>query len=107
MAVIRPFNPPVITPQQPAQAPTQTRGATEARAAQRAFFQQALGDTTPVRTAPAAAPVKAAPAAQPAQASQAAAAPQAAQPVRDIRRPIPAEPPARIMRPGSFVDVKV
>ena len=53
MAVIRPFNPPVVnTTPKPAQTPTQARGAAEARAAQRAFFQHALGDSTPVRVAP-------------------------------------------------------
>ena len=93
MAVIRPFNPPVVnTTPKPVQTPTQARGAAEARAAQRAFFQQALGDATPVRVAPRATTVSH---------SQAAPA------TPDIRRPIPAEPPTRLMRPGSFVDVKV
>jgi hypothetical protein len=65
------------------------------RAAQRAFFQQALGDPTPVRTAPpVSAPVIA----------RSVSAPQVA---RALNRPLPEEPPARIMRPGSFVDVKV
>jgi hypothetical protein len=97
MAVIRPFNPPVVTPQQPTSAPVRVRGAAEAKAAQRAFFQQALGDATPVRAAPATAPVAATQAAQPARAAQAAG----------VVRPIPEEPPARVMRPGSFVDIKV
>ena len=89
--VIRPFNPPVVhTQPTPAAKPP-----AEARAAQRAFFQQALGDATPVRTAP---PVSA-PVIAPS-----VAAPQAA---RVLNRPLPEEPPARIMRPGSFVDVKV
>jgi hypothetical protein len=96
MAVIRPFNPPVVNPQQtlrPASTPAPaTRGAAEARAAQRAFFQQALGDATPVRAAPVTAPV---------------AHSQAAQPTRDIIRPLPDEPPSRPMRPGSFIDIKV
>lgn len=95
MAVIRPFTPPVLTPQQtqrPVQTPAQARGAAEARAAQRAFFQQALGDATPVRAAPVAA---------------AAAHSQPAPPTREIIRPIPDEPPARPMRPGSFIDIKV
>ena len=88
MTVIRPFNPPVVP--QPTSAPVRTTA--EAKAAQRAFFQQALGDATPVRAAPAVtAPSK----------------PQAAQAAREVRRPIPAEPPARVMRPGSFVDIKV
>ena len=97
MAVIRPFNPPAVTPQPPAQSPARARGSVEARAAQRAFFQQALGDATPVRAAPVAAQVHAA---QPARAAQ------TAQTV-NVMRPIPDEPPARVMRPGSFVDVKV
>ena len=99
MAVIRPFNPPVITPQPTpsAQAPVRARGAAEARAAQRAFFQQALGDATPVRAAPAAAPVAQAQAIQPTRAAPAAG----------IVRPIPEEPPARVMRPGSFIDIKI
>ena len=93
MAVIRPFTPPVVnTTSKPVQTPTQQRGAAEARAAQRAFFQQALGDATPVRAAPDAT-------------SSSLSQPPPA--TRDIRRPIPAEPPTRIMRPGSFVDVKI
>ena len=94
MAVIRPFNPPVVTPQSTVQAPERARGTAEARAAQRAFFQQALGDATPVRTAPAAAPVVQAQGTQPARAA-------------GVVRPIPEQPPARVMRPGSFVDIKV
>jgi hypothetical protein len=96
MAVIRPFNPPVVTPQPTpsAQAPIRPRGTAEAKAAQRAFFQQALGDSTPVRAAPPSAPVAQVQGAQP---------PRAA----GIVRPIPEEPPARVMRPGSFVDIKV
>jgi hypothetical protein len=91
MAVIRPFNPPVVTTQPTPSAPERARGTAEAKAAQRAFFQQALGDATPVRAAPVA---------------------QAAQPARSAQtvgvvRPIPDEPPARVMRPGSFVDIKV
>jgi hypothetical protein len=73
------------------------RGTAEARAAQRAFFQQALGDATPVRAAPAAAPVAQTQAAQPAQAARTAG----------VVRPVPEERPTRVMRPGSFVDIKV
>lgn len=93
MAVIRPFNPPVVTlqPIPSAGAPARARGTAEAKAAQRAFFQQALGDATPVRAAPPAAPTQAAQSARPA----------------GVVRPIPEEPPARVMRPGSFVDIKV
>ena len=90
-SVIRPFNPPVIASNTtPAAKPP-----AEARAAQRAFFQQAIGDATPVRTAP---PVSA-----PVIATQAAAT----HATRVLNRPLPDEPPARIMRPGSFVDVKI
>lgn len=85
---IRPFIPPVVSPH----ATPSARPTADARAAQRAFFQQVVGDQTPVRAAPAV-PVQ-------------AAAVQA-QPVRDRIRPIPEEKPERIMRPGSFVDIKV
>jgi hypothetical protein len=95
MAAIRPFNPPAVTPQQPTSAPVRARGAAEAKAAQRAFFQQALGDATPVRASPVAAPAAQTHAAPPARAAQ------------GVVRPIPEEPPARVMRPGSFVDIKV
>ncbi|HEY4029592.1 MAG TPA: hypothetical protein VGM25_04570 [Caulobacteraceae bacterium] len=101
MAVIRPFNPPVLTQPTPsAQPPVRARGVAEAKAAQRAFFQQALGDATPVRAAPTAA--SAAPAAQTASAQPM----RAAQPA-GVVRPIPDQPPARPMRPGSFIDIKV
>jgi hypothetical protein len=94
MAVIRPFSPPAVTPQPTPSAARRARGSAEAKAAQRAFFQQALGDATPVRAAPVAAPVAQAQAAQPARAA-------------NLVRPIPEEPPARPMRPGSFIDIKV
>lgn len=98
MAVIRSFNPPVVTSQTPSAQPlARARGSAEAKAAQRAFFQQALGDATPVRAAPPAAPVLQTQAARPGQAAQPAG----------VVRPIPEEPPARVMRPGSFVDIKV
>ena len=86
--VIRPFSPPVQA--QTTQAQPQ-RAAPDVRAAQRAFFQQALGDSTPVR-APARMDVR---------------APDAAQTTRQIIRPTPAEKPDRILRPGSFIDVKI
>ena len=95
MAVIRPFNPPVMNPQagaRPVQTPAQAKGTADARAAQRAFFQQALGDATPVRAAPVSTP---------------AAHSQAARPTPAITRPIPDEKPERIMRPGSFIDIKI
>jgi hypothetical protein len=95
MAVIRPFNPPVVTQPTPSPAPVRARATAEAKAAQRAFFQQALGDSTPVRAAPPTTPV-----AQ----TQSAQAPRA---VQGVMRPVPEEPPARVMRPGSFIDIKV
>ena len=88
--VIRPFTPPVVSPPTTPAA----RPAADARAAQRAFFQQVIGDQTPVRAAPAVQ--------RPMQAS-AVEAPV----VRDRIRPIPEDKPDRIMRPGSFVDIKV
>lgn len=97
MAVIRPFDPSAVTPPQTTPAATRARGSAEARAAQRAFFQQALGDATPVRAAPAAAPAAQVSGVQTPRAAQAAG----------VVRPIPEEPPARTMRPGSFIDIKV
>ena len=88
--VIRPFQPPVISPDR---APVRQQPAADVRAAQRAFFQQAVGDTTPV-SAPKAA-----------QASQSRAIEPVVTQVRT--QPIPDEKPTRYMRPGSFVDVKV
>ena len=81
---IRPFPPPA----DPAARTPAARPSAAARAAQRAFFQQAVGDASPVRTAPAMDVRARAPAAQ-------------------VLRPVPAEKPDRILRPGSFVDVKV
>jgi hypothetical protein len=85
--VIRPFSPPVVSPDRtPARQP-----AADVRAAQRAFFQQALGDVTPVS------------------APKAASQSRAVEPVvtRVKTQPIPDEKPTRYMRPGSFVDIKV
>jgi hypothetical protein len=89
--VIRPFNPPVISPDR---TPVRQQPGADVRAAQRAFFQQAIGDVTP-----ASAPV----AAQPLSQSR------ALEPVvtRVKTQPIPDEKPTRYMRPGSFVDIKV
>jgi hypothetical protein len=95
MAVIRPYSPPVVTQPTPSQAPARARPTAEAKAAQRAFFQQALGDATPVRAAPAMAPVSQTQTAQPTRAAQ------------GVIRPTPEEPPARPMRPGSFIDIKI
>jgi hypothetical protein len=88
--VIRPFNPPQV--QQPTATPA-AKPAADVRAAQRAFFQQALGDTTP-----ASAPV-----------TVQRAASRAVEPaVTRVRtEPIPDEKPTGYRRPGSFVDIKV
>jgi len=85
-----------IRPGMPPATPATSAGADAARlAAQRAFFQQALG--RPAAAAPPAA----------AQASIRAQAP--APPVRTVEvRPSPnAEAPARILRPGSLLDIRV
>lgn len=75
-------------------APARTGGPADARsAAQRAFFEQALGRST----APAAATQKAA-----------AASPLAIRPRGpDLRIELPDAPPAKILRPGSIIDIKV
>lgn len=86
--VNRPFSPPIQTPTTPAQP---KRESADVRAAQRAFFARALGDNTPVR-APAAMDVR---------------APDAAQATRQVIRPTPEQPPERVMRPGSFIDIKI
>jgi hypothetical protein len=90
--VIRPFNPPVL----PAATPRST-AAPDVRAAQRAFFQQAMGDTTPASAPAAAAPVARS---APSRAIEPAV-------TRVKTQPIPDEKPTRILRPGSFVDIKV
>ncbi len=91
MSTIRP--PIFPTNQQPLPAQTPARGA-----AQRAFFAAVSG-----------APAQPAPAAQPRAAVQSQAQPQAsAKPVH--RMPplsLPAEPPEKILRPGSFLDIRV
>lgn len=76
-------------------APTPARESGGARAAQRAFFEAALGKVE----APAA-PAPARPAVE------APARPQPPQPTV-TRINIADEPPSRLMRPGSFVDIKV
>ena len=73
----------------------QVREGAGARAAQRAFFEAALGKVeAPAATAPVRAAVATPPRPQP-------QAPQV------NRIAIPDEPPTRLMRPGSFVDIKV
>lgn len=73
-----------------------TRPANEARsAAQRAFFQQALGQSAAPAAVPAAGP----------------AAPirteTAVTPARVVETPVQGEAPPRYMRPGSLLDIKV
>jgi hypothetical protein len=88
---LTPIRPP-ITPQGAAAA----RPAADAAraAAQKAFFQAAMGGVEAPST----------PAPRPVDAVQAASrfTPQAAQ-----RAAIPDEPPRRVLRPGSFIDIKV
>jgi len=90
--VIRPFNPPVL----PTATTTLARATPDVRAAQRAFFQQAIGDTTPVGTPK---PVQAV----------APAAPRAVEPAatRVRTQPVPDEKPTGYKRPGSYLDIKV
>lgn len=79
-----------IRPGQPPASPASTTGADAARlAAQRAFFQQAMGR-------PAAAAIPA-----PIQA--------AATPVRsvELRPAANGEPPTKVLRPGSLLDIRV
>ncbi|RYF94958.1 MAG: hypothetical protein EON95_03380 [Caulobacteraceae bacterium] len=80
MADIRP------TSWQTAPAPITAPGRT---AAQRAFFDAAMGRAAPAAPVPAAQPI-AAPAQRPLQAS-----------------PLSEEPPRKILRPGSLVDIRV
>jgi hypothetical protein len=84
-----PIRPNFQTPQpQATQRPDAARSA-----AQRAFFNAALGNTT----------APSAPQAQPS--VQFSAEP--ARPTQKIPTSLPTEPPTRIMRPGSFLDIKV
>ncbi len=70
-------------------------------AAQRAFFQAAMGQ-------PAATPTAQPQVQAQAQPQPVAAAPQpSAQPVGRIPTNLPADPPTRILRPGSLLDIKV
>lgn len=89
MSTIRP---PIFPTNQPAaQTQAPARGM-----AQRAFFAAATG--TPAA------------AAQPRAATQAQAQPQAqasAKPVHRMPTSLPAEPPEKILRPGSFLDIRV
>jgi hypothetical protein len=88
MTTIRPNLPPPLQPGTPA------KPSESARQAARAFFEIAAGKT------PAAAP------AAPVQASAPAAATRASAPLSRAAQP-PAEAPARPLKPGSFVDIRV
>lgn len=80
---------PLGSPPLPAARPVAPARSEAVRAAQRAFFEAALGQPS----TPAAAPsVTAAP---------------AAPPPRTAMRVDPQSPPERILRPGSLVDIKV
>jgi hypothetical protein len=98
---IRPFQPLATTP--PTQTPSRTSEA--ARQAQRAFFQQALGQAPAPQTPQAPQALRAATTPAPVR----AAASQAVAPhVTQVRtQPIPDEKPIGYRRPGSFIDIKV
>lgn len=81
MTSIRPTVPPASQPGATPAGPVRT-------AAQRAFFEAALGKA-------AAAPAPSAPAAP------------AATPVEARAAPAPSEPPRKILRPGSLLDIRV
>lgn len=89
MADIRP------TSWQPAQPPAPAAGRT---AAQRAFFDAAMGRTPAPPTASPTAPPRTA------QAATATATP-AVRPLQTA--PLDPEPPKKILRPGSLVDIRV
>ena len=88
--------PPIFPPSRPTEA-VPSRVDPAKLAAQKAFFQAALGNA-----APAAAPAAAA---KPAAPSGFATARPAAQ-VQKLPDPA-AEPPTRILRPGSLLDIKI
>jgi len=89
-----------IRPPIPNALPPTPQGASppQRSAAQRAFFEAALGRTTPTQ---AQVPTKA-----PAPAAEVQVR---ATPVRDVplRAQIPDEPPQKILRPGSLLDIRV
>jgi hypothetical protein len=80
-----------IRPGMPPAQPASSSGADAARlAAQRAFFQQAMG--RPAAAAPAAAQTP---------------TPAPAMRTVELRPAVDAEPPAKILRPGSLLDIRV
>lgn len=80
-----------IRPQTPFPPQTPAPANTARTAAQRAFFQAAMGEAQ--------APAKAA--AAPAEPAREAVR------VQTVRAETPAEPPTRILRPGSLLDIRV
>ena len=95
--VIRPFNPPAVPPNT-----TPIRGSlnTDARQAQRAFFQQAVAAPATAQPTTSPAPVRATSGSAPSQAIEPAV-------TRVRTQPIPDEKPTGYRRPGSFIDIKV
>lgn len=86
---------PRIGPQPPPAAAPVRRVPDEARAAQRAFFQNALGRAqAPAEPQAARAPTR-------------TEAPRPAPAAASVQAQIPAEPPARPLRPGSLLDIRV
>lgn len=73
-----------LRPNLTGQSPLQTQQRPAPTAAQKAFFQAAMGQAQPA-------------AAQPVQAA----------PTQRIPAALPAEPPQRILRPGSLLDIRV
>jgi uncharacterized membrane protein len=101
------FEGPMATPIRPGfqtDIPQATQRPDVARnAAQRAFFQAAMGNAAAPAApqAPVQAPVQA-------QARTQVTAPTAqAQPIHRMPTSFPAEPPTKILRPGSLLDIKV
>jgi hypothetical protein len=85
----------------PVQAPANPAADAARLAAQRAFFDQALG------RAGTAAPAQAAATPQAVAASAPQPAPAPAQPLRAAPTDQPAEGPAKPPRPGSYLDIRV
>ncbi|MBC6983195.1 hypothetical protein [Caulobacter sp. 17J80-11] len=96
----------------PVQTPQPSAARADARAAQRAFFQQALGEARANIGAPQSpAPTQLQP--QPAARAQPVAAPEPVRPaVQTAATPAPARAeangqPQRLLRPGSLLDIRV
>lgn len=89
-----PIRPPLVPPGLAGQGPPRADAAK--LAAQRAFFDMAMG-----RAAPAEAAAPAAATAAPSAAPSAPASP------RPVAAQLPSEPPQKILRPGSILDIRV